>query len=132
MKKAWKSVLILQIQNNPPMVNGLLSAIMTQNEVLYKSKLLQQFLIDEVEPAVSKNKVGSGTILEDTPANLPTDESPFRLIDVIARPLKINSLRRSVKNSVPKYCMRKLQIHLKFNSYRNYCRWENFILIFFK
>jgi len=63
MKKPWKSVLIFQIQNNHSMVNGLLSAILAQNEVLYKSVIATiLWSIDGVEPAVSKNKVCSGTI----------------------------------------------------------------------
>ena len=42
-----------------------------------------------------KPKVGSGTVLEDTPAHLPPDESYFNLSDVIAGPLEVITIINS-------------------------------------
>ena len=77
--------------------------------MLYVTKLLQHFpcrrgwaggySFDEM----LKAKVGSGTILEDTPAHLPLDESCFSLRDVIAGPLDVIPLKGSIKFNVSKY-----------------------------
>jgi len=49
------------------------------------------------------SKVGSGTILEATPAHLPVDEYSYQLSDVIAGPLKVNPLKGSTKFDIPNY-----------------------------
>lgn len=74
---------------------------------LYVGKILKRFLADEnglvekLEVRCLKPKVGSGTILEDTPAHLP-DVSLFDLADVIYGPLKVVPLK-SDKFNVPDF-----------------------------
>ena len=50
-----------------------------------------------------KPKVGSGNVLNDTPAYLPPDESHFSLCDVVAGLLDVIPLKGSIKFNVPKY-----------------------------
>ena len=65
---------------------------------LYVGKILKRFLADEnglvekLEVRCLKPKVGSSTILEDTPAHLP-DVSLFDLADVILWSSEIGSFK---------------------------------------
>ena len=76
-----------------------------KSESLYISKVVLRFLIDKDGPVECllmkslKPKVGSGTILEDTPSHLPADESMFDLHDVIAGPIDVNPLTLSARYS---------------------------------
>ena len=71
--------------------------------------MIAHFLQDENSPVDKlimrslKPKIGSDTILEDTPAHLPHDECQFDLYDVIAGPLKVDPLKGSSKFHVPSY-----------------------------
>ena len=67
-------------------------AVIYQNRkspMLYIGKAVRRFLRDENGPVESilirclKSKVGSGTVLEDTPAHQPPDESSFLLSEII-------------------------------------------------
>ena len=75
-----------------------------RTESIYVAKLLQRFLTDEdghVDTLLMKclkPNIGSGTVLEDTPAHLPPDEPYFNLSDVIAGPLGVIPMRRSVNS----------------------------------
>ena len=109
MKKAWE---YLSPPNKEEDLIGKWFGVSYQGkrgEILYISKLVSRFLFDEDGPVDKlimrslKPKIGSGTILEDTPAHLPPDESSFNLTDVIAGPLEVNPLKGSSKFDVPKY-----------------------------
>lgn len=67
-----------------------------------------------------KPKIGSGTILEDTPAHCP-DISSFQLTDVIFGPLNVVPLKGN-KFDVPEY--KKVVEH--FNIVQNIERNDNF------
>ena len=74
---------------------------------LFVGKIMKRFLVDENGPVESlqirclKPKVGSGTLLEDTPKHLP-DISIFNLHDVIYGPLKVVPVKGG-KFDVPDY-----------------------------
>ena len=74
---------------------------------LFVGKIQRWFLQDEsghvdcVEVHCPKPKVGSGTVLEDTPTHLP-DISVFSLVDVIYGPLEVVPLKGE-KFNVPQY-----------------------------
>ena len=61
---------------------------------IYVGKILKRFLLEEngdvdcLEVHCLKPKVGSGTLLEDTPTHLP-DVSLFKLADVVYGPLEV-------------------------------------------
>ena len=80
-----------------------------RREILYIAKLVQRFLEDKDGRVQSltmrclKLKVGSGTIVEDTPSHLPPDETEFMLHDVLAGPIDVIPLKGSVKFDVPAY-----------------------------
>ena len=71
------------------------------------AKLLNRFLVDEDGPVEKlrmrwlKPKVGSGTELEDTPADLP-DIEDFQLNDVIKGPITVEP-KGATKFIVPEY-----------------------------
>ena len=46
--------------------------------------------VDKITMRCLKPKVGSGTILEDTPDHLPPGIGNFELVDIIAGPLTVN------------------------------------------
>ena len=75
--------------------------------MLFIGKILKRFLKDEEGPVETleirclKNKIGSGTILEDTPAHCP-DISLFGLENVIYGPLDVIPVRGN-KFNVPDY-----------------------------
>ena len=78
-----------------------------RSSMLFIGKIVRRFLLDEEGPVDSleircmKPKVGSGTVLEDTPAHCP-DLSFFQLTDVIYGPLGVVPLKGN-KFDVPKY-----------------------------
>ena len=74
---------------------------------LYVGRLLKRFLkdedgdVDSIQLHCLKPKVGSGTVLEDTPDHLP-DISIFPVHDVIAGPLNVIQIRGE-KMDIPDY-----------------------------
>ena len=55
------------------------------------SKLIPYIPVDKIRMRCLKPKVGSGTVLDDTPVHLPDDIWDFELKDVIAGPLQVFS-----------------------------------------
>ena len=82
---------------------------------MYIGRLLKRFLkdedgaVDSIQLHCLKPKVGSSTILEDTPDHLP-DISIFPVHDVIAGPLNVIPIRGK-KMDIPDYDMIEKMFH---------------------
>ena len=115
IRETWKSL-------SPPVAEsdivgewyGVVYASSKQRKILYIGKVVQRFLFDDAGPVDTisirclKPKVGSGTVLEDTPEHLP-DIGLFELQDVIAGPLIFTPMKGNLKYNVPEYdAVRKL------------------------
>ena len=109
MKKAWE---FLSLPTKEDDLIGKWFAVCykgKRSEALYISKVLARFLFDKdgqvhkMRMRSLKAKIGSGTILEGTPAHLPPDDEDYDLEDIIAGPLAVNPLKGSLKFDVPKY-----------------------------
>ena len=76
-------------------------------KALYIAKVLHRFLedeggeVDKFQMQFLKPKLGSGTVLEDTPAHLP-DVSFVQLKDIIAGPIQVVPMRGE-KRDIPDY-----------------------------
>ena len=68
---------------------------MKRSRKLYIGRLLRRFLLEEdgkvesIEMRCLNPKVGSGTVLEDTPDHLP-NIGVFKIYNIIAGPLKVD------------------------------------------
>ena len=98
LKKTWES---LSPPNKEEDLEGKWYGVIYESKrrsMLFVGKILRRFLHDEEGPVDSleircmKSKIGSGTILEDTPAHCP-DVSFFQLTDVIYGPLNVVPLK---------------------------------------
>lgn len=107
LEETWKTF-------SPPvtedMIQGKWYGVIFSNKrssQLFIGKVLRRFLTDENGPVDTleirclKPKVGSGTIVDDTPSHLP-DISLFRLADVIYGPLEVTPVRGG-RFDVPSY-----------------------------
>ena len=126
LKKTWES---LSPPNKEEDLVGKWYGVIYESKrcsMLFVGKILRRFLHDEEGPVDSveircmKPKIGSGTILEDTPAHCP-DVSTFQLTDVIFGPLNVVPLKGN-KFDVPEY--EKVVEH--FNIVKNIERKDNF------